>query len=137
MRLLKWTVFFIVSFFISWVVIATFSQVEFTMKAPARIILYTTPEIPIYWFTAGAFFLGLIIGLAVAAYNFVFLKTRGSKQSHEMRAIEDEVAKLKTQLEQARASLDEGETQQGERLLDEESSAQGGDAELQDSSEES
>ena len=107
MRLLKWTVFFIVSFFISWVVISTFSQIAFTMKAPARIIFYKTPEIPIYRFIFGAFLLGLIIGLIIAAYNFVYLKTRGMKQSRELHALQDEVSKLKAQIGQAQTSLDE------------------------------
>jgi hypothetical protein len=128
MRLLKWTAFFVVSFFISWVVIGTFSQVEFRMKAPARIIMYTTAQIPIYYFIVGAFLLGLGLGLAVAAYNFISLKARSFKTNGEARRQDEEIARLTAGLQECERQRQEAESKLalsseeatgGERLLDE------------------
>ncbi|MBD3393230.1 MAG: DUF1049 domain-containing protein [Chitinivibrionales bacterium] len=104
MKIAKWIVFFLFSFVVSWAVISTLSQVAFSMAAPARVLFYKTPEFPMYAYIVGAFFLGLVLGLALAAYNFISLKSQSIKQGNRIRRLEQENEQMK-----ARRGDDTGE----------------------------
>jgi uncharacterized membrane protein YciS (DUF1049 family) len=100
MKLVKWAIFFAFSFFISWIVISTFSQPPFRELAAIKIVFY--PDIrafPIYYYIGIAFCFGLSLGLTVAIYNFITLKTRSMKLGRRVRELEDEAAGLHTELD--------------------------------------
>jgi len=94
MRFLKWALFFAVSFFISLVVVLTLTQEPFKAAVPVRIIFHTTREIPIYYFIAAAFFIGLGLGLIAAAYTFFTQKAHVIEKGKQIRLLEDQVAQL-------------------------------------------
>ena len=101
MKFLKWSLFFLFSFAVSWILIATFSQEEFSKDAPGVIFIYSTPSIPIYFYVAGAFLLGLLIGLTVALFNYISLSTKGSRKARQIKSLEKDNAKLRAQLTEA------------------------------------
>lgn len=82
MRFMKWTLFFAVSFVAAWIIIFTFIQEPFQTLVPAKLLYYTTPPVPIYYYLAGSFVLGLGIGLGVAIYNFISLSMQLRKSRH-------------------------------------------------------
>lgn len=91
MRVLKWLAIFGVAFIAAWILIFTFTQPQFKETASARIITYYTPPIPIYLYVAGAFGIGLFIGLAVAFYYYVTFQAQIRKKNKQIRALEEEV----------------------------------------------
>ncbi len=97
MKILKWGLFFIASFLISWILITTFSQEQFRQAVSARVFTYRTIAIPIYWYVAGAFAAGLLIGLFVAVYNYINLKHQLRKQNRVLRTLEEERDRLQMQ----------------------------------------
>ncbi len=97
MKLLKWSVFFIFAFVVSFIILRTFSQDVFKEAVPARVLGNETPAIPIYIYIAGAFTLGLVIGLFVAVYNFVTGASEGFKKSKRIKELEKELDFLKDQ----------------------------------------
>ncbi len=103
MKFLKWSLFFLFSFAVSWILISTFSQEEFSKEAPGVIFVYSTPSIPIYFYVAGAFLLGLLIGLMVAVFNYISLSSKGSRKSRKIKSLEKEITKLGAQLTEAEA----------------------------------
>ncbi len=103
MKFLKWSLFFLFSFAVSWILISTFSQDEFSKDAPGVIFVYSTPSIPIYIYVAGAFLLGLLIGLTVAVFNYISLTARGSRKSRQIKSLEKDNAKLRAQFTEAEA----------------------------------
>jgi uncharacterized membrane protein YciS (DUF1049 family) len=99
MRLIKWVLFFIFSFAVSWILIITFSQAAFKTPTPMRMFTYTTPAFPVYYYIAGAFTAGLIIGLLIAGYYFIMLNARIHKKEKSIRELETEIADLQTKYE--------------------------------------
>ncbi len=97
MKLLKWGIFFIFAFVVSFIILRTFSQDVFKEAVPARLLGNETPAIPIYMYIAGAFTLGLLIGLFVAVYNFVTSASDSFKKSKRLKELEKEVDFLKDQ----------------------------------------
>jgi len=91
MKLIKWTLIFIIAFIISLIMILTFSQEVFKQTASARIVGYVTPEIPVYYYIAGAFGLGLLVGLGVALYTFISGTAESLKKSRRIRELEKSV----------------------------------------------
>lgn len=97
MKLLKWGVVFLSSFFISFILIQTFSQDAFKELAPGRIIKFTTPSIPIYWYIIGSFLTGLCVGLIVAFYNFITSTSTSFRKSRRIKELEKDVDYLSDQ----------------------------------------
>jgi uncharacterized membrane protein YciS (DUF1049 family) len=97
MKFLKWSLFFVASFLISWILITTFSQEAFRQPVSARVFAYQTIAIAIYWYVIGAFAAGLLIGLFVAVYNYINCSTRLRKRNRQIRALEEERDRLQMQ----------------------------------------
>lgn len=91
MKFLRLSIFFLISFTISFILLRTFSQEVFKAAVPARILGYSTPTIPIYFFIAGSFILGLFIGLLVAVYYFITTKAESLKKSKKIKELTKEV----------------------------------------------
>lgn len=98
MRVVKWLVVFGVAFLAAWILIFTFTQPQFKVTASARILTYYTPQIPIYLYVAGAFGLGLLIGLAVAFYYYVSSQGQIRKCKKQIRVLEEDVKKTAAEL---------------------------------------
>lgn len=97
MKLLKWGVFFVFAFVVSFIILRTFSQDVFKEAVPARILGNQTPAIPIYIYIAAAFVVGLIIGFFVVVYNFVTSASENYKKSKRIKELEKELDFLKDQ----------------------------------------
>ncbi|NLW31720.1 MAG: LapA family protein [Fibrobacter sp.] len=93
MRVIKWLAIFGAAFFAAWILIFTFTQPQFKETASARIFTYYTPPIPVYLYVAGAFAMGLLIGLAVALYYYITYQARIHKKNKQIRVLEEEVKK--------------------------------------------
>ncbi len=106
MNFLKWSLFFLVSFAISFILISTFSQDVFKEIVPARILWYATPSIPIYYYITGSFFAGLFIGLFVAVYNYFTSTANSLKKSRRIKDLEKEVDLLSEQQAQAAPGIE-------------------------------
>lgn len=91
MKVLKWVLFFLIAFTISFILLRTFSQDIFKHKASAIIIRYTAPAIPIYWYVAGSFIIGFLIGLAAVINNFITSTAGSFKKSKRIKELEKEV----------------------------------------------
>lgn len=100
MKILKWMVIFSITFLFAWILIFTFTQEQFKQVASARILTYWTPSIPLYAYVAGAFGLGLLLGLFTAFYYYVVLQSKVHKSSRELRALEEKLADARRSLEQ-------------------------------------
>lgn len=94
MTLIKWIMVFVCAFCVAFVIIVTFSQQPFTQRVPAMIFTYETPKAPIYLYVAGALCLGLIVGFAVAFYQFITLKAAVSKKNRIIKELEEKIGKL-------------------------------------------
>jgi len=99
-KFVKWGIFFVLAFLISFILLRTFSQEAFRQVAPARILGYRTPEIPIYYFIAGAFLIGLGIGLVVAIYNYITATAEKLKQSRIIKDQDRRIEELSAQVVQ-------------------------------------
>ena len=100
MKLIKWGIFFLLAFLISFVLLRTFSQEAFRQTAPARILGYLTPQIPIYTFIAGAFITGLLIGLCIVVYTYITFTAEGIRKSKRINELEKQVDYFTDQAEQ-------------------------------------
>jgi len=101
MKVLKWLVIFIVAFLFAWILIFTFIQPQFKVLASAKILTYTTPQIPIYFYVAGAFAIGLILGLFTAFYYYIVLQKKVHQATRELHAVEEKLANAQRTLEQS------------------------------------
>lgn len=106
MRFLKWSVLFVAAFMMAWILIFTFTQEPFKYMVPARILAYQTPPIPVYLYVAGAFSIGLLIGLWVALYYFIVQKRLLGMKSKEASSLEEELNRNRNELERLQAELD-------------------------------
>lgn len=97
MKILKWVLFFLIAFTISFILLRTFSQDVFKQKASAIILGYTTPEISIYYYVAGSFIIGFCIGLAAVINNFITSTAGSFKKSKKIKELEKEVDFLNDQ----------------------------------------
>ncbi|HMD68972.1 MAG TPA: hypothetical protein VKF42_08850 [Chitinivibrionales bacterium] len=88
MVFVKWLLVFLLSFALAFIIIITFSQPEFQVQVSAHIFTYHTKALPVWAYVAGALGLGLIVGLGVAAYNFVTLRTALYKKDKRIRDLE-------------------------------------------------
>ena len=109
MKFVKWGIFFLFAFAVSFVLLQTFSQEPFRKIAPACILGYRTPEIAIYYFIAGAFAIGLFIGLFIAIYNYIAFTAEGIKKSKHIKDLEKRVDFLNDQVARSAPDLESPE----------------------------
>ena len=102
MSFFKWLVVFIFAFLIAWVLIFTFTQEPFRQPAPARILAYQTPAIPIYVYEAGAFAAGLLIGMAAALYNYLVLSSQIRQKTRKINNLEQDLSITRDDLQRLR-----------------------------------
>ncbi len=104
MKVLKWIVSFSITFLFAWVLIFTFIQEPFKAVAKARILTYWTPAIPIYAYVAGAFGIGLLLGLFAAFYYYVVMQRKVHQRTKELRELEAKLADAKRVLDEQERS---------------------------------
>ena len=92
MKLFKWGILFVFAFISAWVMIFTFTQPPFKEKVPAQLLAYQTPAIPIYTYVAGAFAVGLLVGLIIAFYYYILMRSEIHKKSKRLKELEKEIA---------------------------------------------
>ncbi len=92
MAFVKWLIVFTGAFCVAFVIILTFSQAPFKQPVPAMIFAYRTPPITLYWYVIFALAVGLIVGLAVAVYNYFTLQSVIYKKSKTIRELEEKIA---------------------------------------------
>ena len=97
MKILKWVLFFLIAFIISFILLRTFSQDVFKQEASAIIIGYTSPQIPIYYYVAGSLIVGFCIGLAAVINNFITSTAGSFKKSKKIKELEKEIDLLREQ----------------------------------------
>jgi uncharacterized membrane protein YciS (DUF1049 family) len=88
---------FVFAFFISFVLVNTFSQDAFRVAAPVRFLGYYSHALPLYYFVACAFLLGLCCGLLVFLYSFFIQTAEGMRKSKKIKLLELEVETLSKQ----------------------------------------
>lgn len=115
MNIFKWMAIFAVAFVIAWVLIFTFTQEPFRQLVPARILAYQTPAIPIYIYVAGAFGIGLLIGLATAFYNYIVLISQVRQKTKKINNLEQDLTIVRDDLQRLRemASDDHPKPEEG------------------------
>jgi uncharacterized membrane protein YciS (DUF1049 family) len=91
MTLIKWTLAFLISFAIAFVIIVTFSQPQFRVPVSALIFTYQTKALPIWAYVGGALGLGLVIGCSIAAYYYVTLRAAIFKRDRRIKKLESEL----------------------------------------------
>jgi hypothetical protein len=96
-KLIKWGIFFIFAFTASFILLRTFSQPIFKESAPALVLGWITPAIPLYLYIAGGFVTGLALGLIAAAYNYISSTATIYAKSKRIRELEKEVDNLSEQ----------------------------------------
>jgi hypothetical protein len=94
MAFVKWIILFAAAFCVAFVIIVTFSQAPFKQPVAAVIFTYQTMPIALYWYVIGALGLGLVIGFAVALYNYISLQAGLMKKNKIIRQFEEKVALL-------------------------------------------
>ena len=97
MAFAKWSVVFAAAFCLAFVIIVTFSQAPFKQPVPAMIFSYQTKPIALYWYVGGALGVGLIVGLAIALFGYINLKTALFKKNRTIRELEEKVTLLESQ----------------------------------------
>jgi hypothetical protein len=92
MAFAKWGIVFASAFCLAFIIIVTFSQAPFKQPVPAMIFSYQTKSIALYWYVVGALGVGLAIGLMVALYSYIDLKTTLFKKNKTIRELEEKLA---------------------------------------------
>jgi uncharacterized membrane protein YciS (DUF1049 family) len=100
MGFIKWLIVFIIAFCIAFIIIITFNQPQFKVPVSALIFTYQTKAFPIWVYVAGALCTGLIIGLFLAAYYFISLKSVIYKQEKRIKELESQLPMSSLNLEQ-------------------------------------
>lgn len=91
MKIIKWGLFFIVAFLVSFALLRTFSQDVFKQFASARAFGYVSAPVPLYYFVAIAFLTGLGIGLITALYNYIRGSAALYKKMKHIKELEEEL----------------------------------------------
>jgi hypothetical protein len=107
MKILKFVLIFVIAFLFACVLIFTFIQPEFKVLASAKILTYVTPKIPIYFYVAGAFGIGLLLGLFAAFYYYFTQHRKVHETTKELHVLEERLAETRRTLEQYEAQQEE------------------------------
>jgi uncharacterized integral membrane protein len=94
MKHFKWIAISILIIVISIILYQTFTQEIFTDEISILIFVYRTPAIPVYLYVIGAFFIGLLIGLIIAMYNFFVYKGEKRKNKKKIKQLEKDMETL-------------------------------------------
>jgi uncharacterized membrane protein YciS (DUF1049 family) len=100
MKLLKGLLIFVVAFLFACILIFTFTQEPFKQLVPAKIFTWRTPSIPIYTYVAGAFGIGLIIGLITTLYYYIVQQSKVHQKTKALRDVEEQLASARRELDQ-------------------------------------
>ncbi len=100
MKLFKGILIFIVAFLFACILIFTFTQEPFKQLVPARVLTWRTPSIPIYAYVAGAFGIGLIIGLITTLYYYIVQQSKLHQKTRALRDVEEQLAVARRELDQ-------------------------------------
>jgi uncharacterized membrane protein YciS (DUF1049 family) len=92
MAFVKWAVVFGAAFCAAFIIIVTFSQTPFKQAVPAVIFSYQTKSLAIYWYVVIALATGLAVGLAVALYTWIDLRTALSKKNKTIKELEEKLS---------------------------------------------
>ena len=92
MAFVKWAIVFAAAFCAAFVIIVTFSQEPFKQAVPAMIFSYQTKSMAIYWYVVIALGTGLAVGLAVALYTYIGLRTELYKKNKTIRELEEKIS---------------------------------------------
>jgi uncharacterized membrane protein YciS (DUF1049 family) len=112
MNLLKGTFIFLIAFVSACILIFTFMQEPFRQLVPGRILFWSTPAIPIWAYVAGAFTLGLTIGLLTTLYYFIVLQARLHKKNRAISDLEEQLLQVKITAEQGAQIPEAGANEQ-------------------------
>jgi uncharacterized membrane protein YciS (DUF1049 family) len=104
MKLFKGMLLFVVAFLFACILIFTFTQEPFKQLVPARIFTWLTPAIPIYVYVAGAFGVGLFIGLCTTLYYYIVLRAKQHHMTKTLHEIEEQLVEARRTIEQYRPS---------------------------------
>ncbi|MBN1758347.1 MAG: LapA family protein [Chitinispirillaceae bacterium] len=99
MKIFKWIISFSIAFLVAWILIFTFIQEPFKVPVKARLLAYWTPAIPIYAYVAGAFGIGLLLGLFAAFYYYIVLQHKVHQRTRELHELEAKLAAAQRSLE--------------------------------------
>jgi uncharacterized membrane protein YciS (DUF1049 family) len=88
MKMLSWLLLFILSLFISLVLVLTFIQPEFKQLVGAQILTYKARQLPVYFYVIGAFALGIALGTTQALYTFIRTRTELFHKNRRIRELE-------------------------------------------------
>jgi uncharacterized membrane protein YciS (DUF1049 family) len=92
MRMIKWFLFFGIAFAFSWVLIFTFMQEPFRAMVTAKVLWYQSKPYPIYYFVLGSFTIGLLVGIVLLLYNFIFLNVQLHRANKRIRELEEQTS---------------------------------------------
>ena len=92
MRLLSWGVTFIIAMFIALALVLTFTQPEFKTTVGAQILTYKTQQLPVYYYVAGAFATGLLIGVFQSLYTFFHSRAQIFHKNGKIKELERKLA---------------------------------------------
>ena len=118
MAFAKWAIVFAGAFCLAFIIIVTFSQAPFKQPVPAMIFSYQTKSIALYWYVVGALGIGLAIGLAVALYSYIDLKTALFKKNKTIRELEERIAMLERQEKEQIIPLPQESHQPVEKIVE-------------------
>ncbi|MCL2182046.1 MAG: hypothetical protein FWB85_01070 [Chitinispirillia bacterium] len=107
MKVVKLCVIFALAFALAWILIFTFTQPEFSAKAPIKIFWYDTPEYPMYVFAAFASAATLLFGFAVSAYYYIAGRAGLRSKKREIKRLEERVRELEFEVERLRGAVAE------------------------------
>jgi uncharacterized integral membrane protein len=105
MRFLTWVAIFIVALLIALALVLTFTQPEFKTSVGASIFAFKTPQWPVYWYVAGAFVIGLFLGVFQAVITFFRTRAEIFRKNRQVRELEEKVADLERQIDTLRPEL--------------------------------
>ncbi len=94
MKYFKWTTISLIVILFFIVVIQTFTQDIFTHKIPLLLFVYRTPEFPIFYYVAGAFLFGLVVGLTVALVNYFSFSSHKRKLTKRVKELEKDLEEV-------------------------------------------
>lgn len=106
MKHFKWIAISVLIIIISIILYQTFTQEIFTSKISLLVFVYRTPPIPVYLYVVGAFFIGLLIGLFIAVYNFFINKAGNRKNKKKIYQLEKDIEYLTSQFKALPQGID-------------------------------
>jgi uncharacterized membrane protein YciS (DUF1049 family) len=108
MRLFSWLLTFIIALFIALVLVLTFTQPEFNTTVGAKILIYRTRQLPVYFYVVAAFVAGLALGVMQVIFTFIRAKAALFHKNRQIRELEQKLADMEGQTPPAETPPREG-----------------------------